>query len=425
MKKAAKVIDEWVTKALEAIIQVQRGAVRDHPTARSISHLPIRMGGLGLTSQVELAPYAYAASVGLAKVFCIKTASQRQYENPGAGVDDVALVQEMRQRGMQEAQQLTQALEMTVDEYWEGDESKMYKGIQRKVMGILGKKKWNEIFYALPTRELQARLVDSASKIGRAWQQVVPYDGFSTLSDESVKLNLRLRLNVGMDKHNSPHLVNGECKCINSRDNPQPKVAHNYTCQLSSNIRTARHYTIRNVLYRAAIKGNKAPQLEPTVHLENEATGRADIGLMDGLNMGTLYLDVIVVAPIKSHTPSAPITRAQINEQAAKLKKAAVRRQKKAQEGRRATPAFMNDEGQSNGAGGKDSNAMEKEATAELSREMTEELENNREGGDEINARNLMDDDEQRSPLEAFKALHHPERKAAERAECQLVLARG
>ena len=31
-----------------------------------------------------------------------------------------------------------------------------------------------------------------------------------------------------------------------------------------------------------------------------------------------------------------------------------------------------------------------------------------------INTRDLMDDDEPSSALEAFKALHHPERKAAE-----------
>ena len=437
VKKAAKMVDEWATKALEAIMQVQRGAVRDHPTARSISQLPIRMGGVGLTSQVELAPYAYAASVGLAKVFRIKTASQRQYENPGAGVDDAALVQEMRQRGVQEAEQLTQALEMTMDEYWDGEGTKMYKGIQRKVMGIIGKKKWNEIFYALPTRELQARLVDSASKIGRAWQQVVPYDGFSTLSDESVKLNLRLRLNAGMEKHKSPHLVNGLCKCIRSRDNPQPKVAHNYTCQLSSTIRTARHYTIRNVLYRAAIKANMAPELEPTVQLEDEVTRRADIGLMDGLTIGTLYLDVVVVAPIKASTSTAPLTRAQINEQAAKMKKAAVRRQKKSEEKKR-TPltsmddggqrsgagdndgnailfTSMNDGGQRSGVGDNDSTAMEKEAAAGLSREMDEELKDNQEGENEISPRDLMDEDGQNSPLEAFKALNHPERKAAER----------
>ena len=96
----------------------------------------------------------------------------------------------------------------------------------------------------------------------------MPYDGFSTLSDEAVRLNLRLRLNVGMERHNLPHLVDGQCKCINSRDNNQTKVTHNYTCLLSSKVRNARHYAIRNVLYKAARKGMMAPQLEPTdMHL--------------------------------------------------------------------------------------------------------------------------------------------------------------
>ena len=36
-------------------------------------------------------------------------------------------------------------------------------------------------------------------------------------------------------------------------------------------------------------------------------------------------------------------------------------------------------------------------------------------GGNAISARDLMDDDGPSSALEAFKALHHPERKAAEK----------
>ena len=70
-------------------------------------------------------------------------------------------------------------------------------------MGILGMEKWNEVPFELPSRDLQARLVDSGSKVGRAWQQGVPYDGFSTLSDEAVRLNLRHRLNKGRRQPNS------------------------------------------------------------------------------------------------------------------------------------------------------------------------------------------------------------------------------
>ena len=138
----------------------------------------------------------------------MKTAGQRQQENPGAGVDDAALFQGMRHRGVPEVEALTQVMQMKVGEYWDGDKVQMYKGLQRKVMGILGMEKWNEVLFELSSRDLQARLVDSGSKVGRAWQQGVPYDGFSTLSEVAVWLNLRLRLNVGMERHNSPHLVN-------------------------------------------------------------------------------------------------------------------------------------------------------------------------------------------------------------------------
>ena len=138
MERAAEQVDEWVTKALEAIMEVQRRSVRDHPTARTISQLPMRMGGLGLTSQDELAPYAYAASVGLAKVFCMKTAGQRQQENPGAGVDDAALFQGMRIRGIPEVEALTQVMQMKVDEYWDGDKVQMYKGLPAEGHGHSG-----------------------------------------------------------------------------------------------------------------------------------------------------------------------------------------------------------------------------------------------------------------------------------------------
>ena len=530
VNRAAEEVDKWTTTALEAIMEVPRGSVRDHPTARDISQLPIRMGGVGLTSQVELAPYAYAASVGLAKVFCIKTASQRHEESPGAGVDDAALFQEMRRRGLPEVEMLTDVVEMTEDEYWDGDETQLYKGLQRKVMGILGIKKCNEVLYVLPSRGLQTILVDSASKVGRAWQQGVPYDGFLKLGDESVKLNLRLRLNVGMEEHNSPHLVNGQCKCIKSGDNKQTKVAHNYTCLLSSKIRNARHYAIRNVLFRAAKKGKMAPQLECPVELKDGATGRTDICLTEGMEAGIMHLDVVVAAPIQANTPSEPITREQVNEQAAKMKRAAVRRQKEAREKKQArqraaagsssgvgsshSSSSSSSSGASNsGVGGSrssgassssgvgssrssssnsssgasssgvgssrsssasssgvgssrssssissrtgsssssgassssgvgssrssrnssragsrsssgagsnrsnssaGSNAAEREAAAHLSQTVADENSQDA-GGDAVSGRDLMGDDGTSSALEAFKALHHPERKAAER----------
>ena len=84
---------------------------------------------------MELAPHAYAASVGLVQVFCIKTEGQQQEENPGARVDDAALFQGMRHRGLPEVEQLTGTA--TVDEYWDGDKVQIYKGLQRK--------KWNEV----------------------------------------------------------------------------------------------------------------------------------------------------------------------------------------------------------------------------------------------------------------------------------------
>jgi len=47
-------------------------------------------------------------------------------------------------------------------------------------------------------------------------------------------------------------------------------------------------------------------------------------------------LDVVVVAPIQARTPAEPITREQVNEQAARMKRAAVRRQQEAADRERA-----------------------------------------------------------------------------------------
>ena len=306
----------------------------------------------------------------------------------------------------------------------------------------------------------------------------MPYDGFLKLGDESVKLNLRLRLNVGMEEHNSPHMVNGQCKCIKSGDNKQTKVAHNYTCLLSSTIRNARHYAIRNVLFRAAKKGKMAPQLECPVELKDGATGRTDICLTEGMEAGIMHLDVVVAAPIQANTPSEPITREQVNEQAAKMKRAAVRRQKEAREKKqarqraaagsgsgvgsshsssasssgvgssRSSSSISSRTGSSSSSGASSSsgvgssrssrnssragsrsssgagsnrsnssagsNAAEREAAAHLSQTVADENSQDA-GGDAVSGRDLMGDDGTSSALEAFKALHHPERKAAER----------
>ena len=58
-------------------------------------------------------------------------------------------------------------------------------------------------------------------------------------------------------------------------------------------------------------------------------------------------------------------------------------------------------------------NAEEREAAAQLSREVADD--NMQAGRNAISARDLMDDDGPSSALEAFKALHHPKRKAAEK----------
>ena len=44
-----------------------------------------------------------------------------------------------------------------------------------------------------------------------------------------------------------------------------------------------------------------------------------------------MHLDVVVVAPIQAKTPAEPITREKVNEQAAKMKRAAVIRQQEAE----------------------------------------------------------------------------------------------
>ena len=51
----------------------------------------------------------------------MKTAGQRQQENPGAGVDDAVLLQGMLHRGIPEVEALTQVMQMKADEYWDGD----------------------------------------------------------------------------------------------------------------------------------------------------------------------------------------------------------------------------------------------------------------------------------------------------------------
>ena len=52
-----------------------------------------------------------------------------------------------------------------------------------------------------------------------------------------------------------------------------------------------------------------APQLEPQVVLQNGTMGRTYICLTDGMQVGAMHLDVVVVAPIQARTPAEPITR--------------------------------------------------------------------------------------------------------------------
>ena len=84
-------------------------------------------------------------------------------------------------------------------------------------------------------------------------------------------------------------------------------------CSLSSMMRNARKYAIRNVIFRAAKEGKVAPQLECPVELKDGATGRTDICLTEGMEAGIMHLDVVMAAQIQANTPSEPITREQVN----------------------------------------------------------------------------------------------------------------
>jgi hypothetical protein len=62
------------------------------------------------------------------------------------------------------------------------------------------------------------------------------------------------------------------------------------TTVLSSKIRNAHHYAIRNVLYRAARKGKMVPQLESPVEVKDRAAEHTDICLTEGMETGIMLL---------------------------------------------------------------------------------------------------------------------------------------
>ena len=249
----------------------------------------------------------------------------------------------LRDAGMPEIDILCELSSVTHDQYWEDNSSaSLFRGLQRTATGVWARAEWNKLLMSAPDQESQFRLVDCASKIGRAWLYIIPTSPFNTLSNVDFQLNLRYRLNVSMRTHANPNLHSGSCPCapVSLSASPQPPppytADHAFACHSSyaKAARNKRHTKLKYAIARIFRDCQCTVQVEMPVTKANGSPGAMDVVCTEGTDLNKLYIDATCVS--KPSAPAPPITQEQLSRRMTKLKAMAMQREERRQRARRA-----------------------------------------------------------------------------------------
>jgi hypothetical protein len=197
-----------------------------------------------------------------------------------------------------EVTHLADTLGVQQDELWAPtQQGGAMRFLQHRATVIWGREKWEALFPTL-TLERQHRVADMGSKVGRAWMTHIPTQGkrdAQALLDRDVVLQLRLRLDVGMNEYQSVLADgSGRCKC---RDKKQWNPAHAFVCASHKRQHNLRHTRIRNAF--ASVLRYHRCHVRKEVHLKGRLGKRgkplrSDIVVDSGLTGGVCHLDATV-----------------------------------------------------------------------------------------------------------------------------------
>lgn len=271
-RRGALEFDSAVSEALGALCGNAFTSVSHAtPTSDAALQLPIRLGGVGLTSHVTLAGWAHTAS---------RILSQSVLRERGLGSD-------LQSDHGVRYDQLCIAASIALDcdpDVLRSAQPTILRHLQRTLLEVVHEENWFTLFNSLPDSS-RTLLLDNSGRIGRRWLGLIPTSAATTLPDDVVRFGLRTTMLTPLAETRAS---TGTCLC-----GKESNAFHYLACDRSSNIRTNRHNRVRDALQPALrrIFGS----CEPEVTLNGGI--RADLVVQPTSGARQLAIDVTVVAP--------------------------------------------------------------------------------------------------------------------------------
>ena len=291
-------VDQWLlTHFISDLTDVPYDVLSTNETATAITHLPMKRGGLGYLSQERTSPYAYAASLGMARAVMASRATDMidlGFEDPGP------MLNAQRSAGVPEVTTLLAALpDFDESSFWESESASTFKGLQSKAMDKWASKKWLDTFLTFSTKAEQWRFVDMDSTLSRAWMYNIPTCAANTLCNEAVSNYLRLKIHVPMQPFLPSNSVTSRSACDYCSNthltDDRPNIIHisaehPLVCKRRESYdgRQNRHKQLKRELMRQFYMAGCKGRLERPC-----GSGRKmDITILEGTPYSALYLDV-------------------------------------------------------------------------------------------------------------------------------------
>ena len=212
---------------------------RNEPITRSIFHLPLRLGGLGFASLVDLKKICSAT--------CFMSA-QRILRNLHLSIRADQLSSRKEELSLC-------AVNLNLPEkdlLW--DENCKVSHLQRRASHMLNEQRWKSLMDRLSPVQ-RTRLLEMGGAISKAWMSLIPTDPSFSLNDSEYRYGLRLVLQSVFEETVKPgigcHRPCSHYRGINQVLNPD----HFLTCQANGPRRTERHNTIVKALSQFIKKG--------------------------------------------------------------------------------------------------------------------------------------------------------------------------
>jgi hypothetical protein len=278
--EGARLFDETV---FDAIMDIADDKSLHVPTARKITQLPKRVGGLGLASQEALKPIAAASS------FIQSYGILHEKGLPLSPRSREAMDPVLKQCATY--LHLPASHPILIPEVWE------IAQLQARASALHHETKWLELVQSRDLNNHQkCRLVENSGALARAWMYALPSPGSTMLSRTDLRYAIRRTLLSPFAELMTD--AAGCRRCVGINNHP----THHLSCKATGPLRTVRHTAIRDILVSKIIETGREVRTEQVVgsYEDNHQTThsiRNDISAVIDGNNENIDVSIIAIPP--------------------------------------------------------------------------------------------------------------------------------